>query len=197
MTALQLDALTRDFGSGDGIVRALDGVTLGFERGTFTAVMGPSGSGKSTLLQLAAGLDRPTQGHVHLAEHELGGLNERALARLRRERIGFVFQSFNLLGALTAEQNEAIGWRNRQGVTDGRTFFNYYRLTSDNRVLWGTSEAVYYSPNRVEEACDHYSLPLEEFLSGQNAVRRGSRGVRTARDLTTFVFPYNTRRKRW
>jgi glycine/D-amino acid oxidase-like deaminating enzyme len=56
---------------------------------------------------------------------------------------------------LTPQQHEAIGWRNRQGVTDGRTFFNYYRLTSDNRVVWGTSEAVYYRPNRVEPACDH------------------------------------------
>ena len=108
MTALQLDTLTRDFGSGDGIVRALDGVTLGFERGTFTAVMGPSGSGKSTLLQSAAGLDRPTSGRVRLGEIELGGLGEKALARLRRERLGFVFQSFNLLGALTAAQNVAL-----------------------------------------------------------------------------------------
>jgi putative ABC transport system ATP-binding protein len=77
-------------------------------RGTFTAIMGPSGSGKSTLLQLAAGLDRPTQGRIRLDDQELSGLNERALARLRRERIGFVFQSFNLLGALTAEQNVAL-----------------------------------------------------------------------------------------
>jgi putative ABC transport system ATP-binding protein len=108
MTALQLDSLTRDFGSGDGIVRALDGVTLDFERGTFTAVMGPSGSGKSTLLQSAAGLDRPTSGRVRLGEIELSGLGEKALARLRRERLGFVFQSFNLLAALTAAQNVAL-----------------------------------------------------------------------------------------
>jgi putative ABC transport system ATP-binding protein len=108
MTALQLDTLTRDFGSGDGIVRALDGVTIGFERGTFTAVMGPSGSGKSTLLQSAAGLDRPTSGRVRLGEVELSALGEKALARLRRERLGFVFQSFNLLGALTAAQNVAL-----------------------------------------------------------------------------------------
>jgi len=108
MTALQLDTLIRDFGSGDGTVRALDGVTLGFERGTFTAVMGPSGSGKSTLLQTAAGLDRPTSGRVHLGETEVSALGERALARLRRERLGFVFQSFNLLGALTAAQNVAL-----------------------------------------------------------------------------------------
>ena len=108
MTALQLDTLIRDFGSGDGTIRALDGVTVGFEPGTFTAVMGPSGSGKSTLLQTAAGLDRPTSGRVHLGETEVSALGERALARLRRERLGFVFQSFNLLGALTAAQNVAL-----------------------------------------------------------------------------------------
>src|SRR4051812_49792697 len=105
---VHLDDVVRVFGRGDGEVRALDGVTLSMARGTFTAIMGPSGSGKSTLLQLAAGLDRPTQGRVRLDEQELSGLNERALARLRRERIGFVFQSFNLLGALTAEQNVAL-----------------------------------------------------------------------------------------
>ncbi len=105
---VRLHDVVRVFGRGDGQVRALDGVTLSLDRGSFTAIMGPSGSGKSTLLQLAAGLDRPTQGEVRLDELELGGLNERALARLRRERIGFVFQSFNLLGALTAEQNVSL-----------------------------------------------------------------------------------------
>src|SRR3954452_19165660 len=105
---VHLDDVVRVFGRGDGQVRALDGVTLSMAQGTFTAIMGPSGSGKSTLLQLAAGLDRPTQGSVRLGELELNGLSERALARLRRERIGFVFQSFNLLGALTAEQNVAL-----------------------------------------------------------------------------------------
>jgi putative ABC transport system ATP-binding protein len=105
---VHLDDVVRVFGRGDGQVRALDGVTLSMQRGTFTAIMGPSGSGKSTLLQLAAGLDRPTQGRVRLGEQELSTLSERQLARLRRERIGFVFQSFNLLGALTAEQNVAL-----------------------------------------------------------------------------------------
>ena len=108
MIALQLQDLIRDFGSGDGAVRALDGVSLEFSPGTFTAVMGPSGSGKSTLLQSAAGLDRPTSGRVLLGDVELSGLGERALARLRRERVGFVFQSFNLLAALTAAQNVAL-----------------------------------------------------------------------------------------
>ena len=105
---VELDDLVRVFGRGEGAVRALDGVSLSLAEGSFTAVMGPSGSGKSTLLQAAAGLDRPTSGRVRLGEHELGALGEKALARLRRERIGFVFQSFNLLGALTAEQNVAL-----------------------------------------------------------------------------------------
>src|SRR4051794_34960155 len=96
---VHLDDVVRVFGRGDGQVRALDGVTLSLAAGTFTAIMGPSGSGKSTLLQIAAGLDRPTQGSVRLGDAHLNDLNERALARLRRERIGFVFQSFNLLGA--------------------------------------------------------------------------------------------------
>jgi putative ABC transport system ATP-binding protein len=105
---IHLDDVVRVFGRGDGQVRAVDGVTLSLARGTFTAIMGPSGSGKSTLLQLAAGLDRPTQGRVRLAGQDLGGAGERDLARLRRERVGFVFQSFNLLGALTAEQNVGL-----------------------------------------------------------------------------------------
>jgi putative ABC transport system ATP-binding protein len=106
--ALRLDDVVRVFGRGDGAVRALDGVTLGFAEGSFTAVMGPSGSGKSTLLQIAAGLDRPTAGAVQLGDRDLAGLSERVLATLRRDHIGFVFQSFNLLGALTAAQNVAL-----------------------------------------------------------------------------------------
>ncbi|MFE9661331.1 ATP-binding cassette domain-containing protein [Streptomyces sp. NPDC005955] len=101
----------RPHGRGGTPVTALDGVSLSFGRGTFTAVMGPSGSGKSTLLQCAAGLDRPTSGSVVLDGTELTGLGERRLTLLRRERIGFVFQSFNLLPSLTAEQNVALPLR--------------------------------------------------------------------------------------
>ncbi|MEV1061792.1 ABC transporter ATP-binding protein [Streptomyces sp. NPDC050263] len=92
-------------------VTALDDVTLALPHGSFTAVMGPSGSGKSTLLQCAAGLDRPTSGSVRIGGTELTGLSERRLTLLRRERIGFVFQAFNLLPALTAEQNVALPLR--------------------------------------------------------------------------------------
>ncbi|MET8505438.1 ABC transporter ATP-binding protein [Streptomyces sp. NPDC004787] len=92
-------------------VRALDGVDLDLPAGSFTAVMGPSGSGKSTLLQCAAGLDRPTAGTVEIDGVPLTGLSERRLTLLRRDRIGFVFQSFNLLPSLTAAQNVALPLR--------------------------------------------------------------------------------------
>jgi len=94
-----------------GTVVALDSVTLGFARGTFTAVMGPSGSGKSTLLQVAAGLERPTGGTVRVAGTDLATLHETGLTLLRRDRIGFVFQAFNLLSSLSAEQNVALPLR--------------------------------------------------------------------------------------
>ncbi|MEU2618704.1 ABC transporter ATP-binding protein [Streptomyces sp. NPDC007157] len=109
--AIVLRSVSRRHGSGDSAVTALDQVSLGFPRGTFTAVMGPSGSGKSTLLQCAAGLDRPTSGSVLLAGTDLTGLSETKLTLLRRERVGFVFQSFNLLPSLTAEQNVALPLR--------------------------------------------------------------------------------------
>ena len=92
-------------------VRALDGVTIGFREGSFTAVMGPSGSGKSTFLHCAAGLDRPSAGSVLLDDRELTGLSERKLTELRRERIGFVFQAFNLLPALTVLENVTLPLR--------------------------------------------------------------------------------------
>jgi putative ABC transport system ATP-binding protein len=109
--AVQLWSVRRTYGSGDNTVTALDGVTLAFRAGTFTAVMGPSGSGKSTLLHCAAGLDRPTEGTVVVAGTDLGPLSEHALTLLRRDDIGFVFQSFNLVSALSAEQNVALPFR--------------------------------------------------------------------------------------
>ncbi|WP_062347565.1 ABC transporter ATP-binding protein [Herbidospora yilanensis] len=104
---VRLEAVRRVYGT----VAALDGVTAGFEAGTLTAIMGPSGSGKSTLLHCAAGLDRPTGGTVVIDGTDLGSLNEHGLTVLRRERIGFVFQAFNLVSSLTAEQNVALPLR--------------------------------------------------------------------------------------
>ncbi|WP_433475137.1 ABC transporter ATP-binding protein [Spirillospora sp. CA-142024] len=105
---VRLGAVRKQFGSRRNGVVALDGVTIGFAPGTFTAIMGPSGSGKSTFLHCAAGLERPTSGSVLLDGRELTHMGERALTRLRRERIGFVFQAFNLLPALSVAENVAL-----------------------------------------------------------------------------------------
>jgi putative ABC transport system ATP-binding protein len=97
--------LGRVFGEGATAVRALDGVSIDFPRGKFTAIMGPSGSGKSTLMHLLAGLDRPTSGEVVIDGISLRGLDDAELTQLRRDKIGFVFQFFNLLPVLTAKEN--------------------------------------------------------------------------------------------
>jgi putative ABC transport system ATP-binding protein len=97
--------LHRRFGEGEAAVDALKGVTVSFPRRRYAAIMGPSGSGKSTLMHLLAGLDRPTSGTVTLDGVELGKLDDRALTRLRRDRVGFIFQTFNLLPVLSAEEN--------------------------------------------------------------------------------------------
>jgi putative ABC transport system ATP-binding protein len=97
--------LRRRFGEGDAAVDALDGVTVGFPQGRYTAIMGPSGSGKSTLMHILAGLDRPTSGSVVIDGVELGDLDDKKLTQLRRDKFGFIFQFFNLLPVLTAEEN--------------------------------------------------------------------------------------------
>jgi len=97
--------LHRRYGEGDAAVDALDGVTVGFPKGRFTAIMGPSGSGKSTLMHILAGLDRPTAGSVVVEDVELGSLDDKKLTQLRRDKFGFIFQFFNLLPVLTAEEN--------------------------------------------------------------------------------------------
>ena len=97
--------LRRRYGEGDTAVDALDGVDLAFQKGRFNAIMGPSGSGKSTLMHILAGLDRPTSGSVVLDGTELNGLDDDDLTQLRRDKLGFIFQFFNLLPVLTAEEN--------------------------------------------------------------------------------------------
>jgi len=106
--AATLDSVTRTYRSRAGKVHALRGITHAFAAGTFTAIMGPSGSGKSTLLQLAAGLDRPTDGRVSVDGTDLAGLSDTALTRFRRTAMAFVFQSYNLLDALSASDNVAL-----------------------------------------------------------------------------------------
>jgi putative ABC transport system ATP-binding protein len=99
------DGVSRRYGEGQAAVDALVGVSTAFERNRFTAIMGPSGSGKSTLMHILAGLDRPTSGTVTLDGDEITGLDDGALTKLRRDKLGFVFQFFNLIPVLTAEEN--------------------------------------------------------------------------------------------
>jgi putative ABC transport system ATP-binding protein len=103
--AVRADEARKVYGAGEASVTALDGVSLDIPSGEFTAIMGPSGSGKSTLMHCLAGLDRLTAGRVFIGELELGQLSDRQLTQLRRDRIGFVFQAFNLLPALSALEN--------------------------------------------------------------------------------------------
>src|SRR4051794_6716631 len=109
--AVALRDVRKVYGKGDNEVVALDGISIGLERGSFTAIMGPSGSGKSTFLHVAAGLDRPTTGTALLGDVDLTRLSERRLTILRRERIGFVFQAFNLMPSLTVTQNIGLPLR--------------------------------------------------------------------------------------
>jgi putative ABC transport system ATP-binding protein len=109
--AVALRDVRKVHGHGDGAVVALDGVSVALSPGSFTAIMGPSGSGKSTFLNVAAGLDRPTSGAVVLGDTDLTRLSERRLTILRRERIGFVFQAFNLMPSLTVAQNIGLPLR--------------------------------------------------------------------------------------
>jgi putative ABC transport system ATP-binding protein len=103
--------VSRRFGTGETAVHALRDVSVELERGRFAAVMGPSGSGKSTLLHVLAGLDRPDDGSVRIDGQEIVGLDDKRLTDLRRDRIGFVFQAFNLLPVLTAEENVVLPLR--------------------------------------------------------------------------------------
>ncbi|HMO10066.1 MAG TPA: ABC transporter ATP-binding protein [Actinotalea sp.] len=130
--AIRARGLTKVYGTGEAAVHALRGVDVDVAAGAFTAIMGPSGSGKSTLLHLLAGLDGASAGQVWLADTELTSLGDTALTRLRRDRVGFVFQQFNLLPMFTAEQNITLpveiagrrverGWFDTLAVTLGLT----------------------------------------------------------------------------
>src|ERR1039458_1059366 len=116
--------LTKTYGKGDTVVRALDDVNVEFERGRFTAVMGPSGSGKSTLMHCMAGLDSPTSGRSFVGGQEIDLLDDAGLTELRRDEIGFVFQSFNLVPTLTAGENITLP-ADLAGAKIDRAWFDY------------------------------------------------------------------------
>jgi putative ABC transport system ATP-binding protein len=104
-TAARAEGVSKFYGTGDATIAALKDVSVSLEAGRFTAIMGPSGSGKSTLLHMLAGLDRPTSGEVFLGDTRITSLNDKALTLLRRDQIGFIFQSFNLLPTMSAAEN--------------------------------------------------------------------------------------------
>ena len=105
---LRLDDVSRVYHQGDETIRALDHLTLTLEKGEFAAIAGPSGSGKTTLLNVAVGLDRPTEGKVWIRDHDLTSMSPHQLARLRLEEVGFIFQAYNLVPVLSAEENAEL-----------------------------------------------------------------------------------------
>jgi putative ABC transport system ATP-binding protein len=130
------------YGRGDAMVRALDGVTVSFAKGQFSAIMGPSGSGKSTLLHCLAGLDRLTSGTVHIGEIELGSLGDRQLTLLRRVRVGFMFQSFNLVPTLSAYDNIVLPLTIAGRKPDAAALAEVVRIT-------GLGDRLKHRPNEL------------------------------------------------
>jgi putative ABC transport system ATP-binding protein len=116
--------LVKTYGTGDAAVVALGGVNVEFERGKFTAVMGPSGSGKSTLMHCMAGLDTPTSGHAYVGGQDIAELDDTGMTELRRDKVGFVFQSFNLVPTLTARENITLP-ADLAGVKVDQAWFDY------------------------------------------------------------------------
>lgn len=157
--------LVMTYGEGETEVRALDNVSATFERGRFTAIMGPSGSGKSTLMHCMAGLDRPTSGSVRIGDTEIVGLADKQLTALRRDRIGFVFQSFNLVPTLTAEENITLP-QDIAGHTIDRDWFDEVigRLGIRDRLSHRPSELSGGQQQRV--ACARALVGRPDILFG-------------------------------
>ncbi|WP_051198373.1 ABC transporter ATP-binding protein [Gordonia shandongensis] len=129
--AARADSVVKTYGSGDTAVHALRGVSIGFRAGEFTAIMGPSGSGKSTLMHCLAGLDAVTDGSVWIGDVGVVGLSDKEMTRLRRDRIGFVFQAFNLVPTLTAEENITLP----QGIAGRRVDREWFDTVVDRLGL--------------------------------------------------------------
>jgi len=144
---LQLDAVSKMYRSGDFSITALDDVTLHIRGGEIVAIMGPSGSGKTTLLTIAGALLRPTQGHVHICGTEVTNMDEGRLAKIRRQKVGFVYQSFNLLEALTALENVRIVIQN--GARNGRV--DAAHRATELLDTFGLSHRIHALPKRLSD----------------------------------------------
>ncbi len=155
--------LVKTYGTGEVAVRALDGVSVEFERGRFTAVMGPSGSGKSTLMHCMAGLDVPSSGRAFVGDDEIGRLDDGGLTQLRRDRIGFVFQSFNLVPTLSAADNITLPPDLAGQPVDGDWFDTLVRqLGIDERLSHRPSELSGGQQQRV--ACARALIGRPELI---------------------------------
>ncbi|GAA3053517.1 ABC transporter ATP-binding protein [Actinokineospora globicatena] len=182
--AVRLTGVRKVYGKGSGAVAALAGVSAGFEQGTFTAVMGPSGSGKSTFLHCAAGLDKPTSGSVRLAGVELTELGEKHLTRLRRDKIGFIFQAFNLLPALTVAQNIALPLRLAGRKPDRATLTDVVRRVGlDNRLTHRPAQLSGGQQQRVAIARALVTRPAVIFADEPT----GALDTRTAREVLDLL----------
>ena len=153
-------AAVKVYGRGDTTVRALDGVTLDFGKGCFTAIMGPSGSGKSTLLHCVAGLDRLTSGQVYIGDVELGSLSDKQLTLLRRKKVGFIFQSYNLVPTLNALDNIILPLTIAGQKPDATTVGDVVRITAlGDRLKHRPSELSGGQQQRVAAARALVSRP--------------------------------------
>ncbi|HEV8573613.1 MAG TPA: ABC transporter ATP-binding protein [Dehalococcoidia bacterium] len=144
---LQLDGVSKIYRSGDFSITALDQVTLNIRGGEIVAIMGPSGSGKTTLLTIAGALLRPTHGRVHICGTEVTHMNESHLAAIRRQKVGFVYQSFNLLEALTALENVRVVIQN--GSRNGRV--DALERASNLLDMFGLSHRIHALPKRMSD----------------------------------------------
>ena len=176
--------VTRRYGEGDTAVDALRGVTLGFPAGVFTAIMGPSGSGKSTLMNILAGLDHPTSGQVQLDGQEITELDDNRLTQLRRDRIGFIFQAFNLVPTLTAAENIALPSR-LAGRTPDTVWFDHVVETVGltNRLKHRPSELSGGQQQRVAVARALASRPEIIFADEPT----GNLDSRTGAEILSFM----------
>ena len=176
--------LTKIYGAGDAAVRALDGVNVEFEQGRFTAVMGPSGSGKSTLMHCMAGLDQPTSGQTFVGDEQIGLLSDRALTQMRRDRIGFVFQSFNLVPTLSAGDNITLP-ANLAGATVDRGWLDYLvgKLGIADRLSHRPSELSGGQQQRV--ACARALICQPELIFADEPT--GNLDSNASTDVLTFL----------
>lgn len=157
--------LVKTYGAGDTQVRALDGVSVEFHRNEFTAIMGPSGSGKSTLMHVMAGLDSASSGSAFLGDTELSSLDDVALTNLRRDRLGFIFQSFNLVPTLTAAENITLPTDIAGGTIDHAWFDEItQRLGLDHRLSHRPAELSGGQQQRV--ACARALVSSPEIIFG-------------------------------